>query len=412
MARSDFIDVPFRSRAQVRLAAAGLLSLEELVARANKKMMRAFSAEELFFWPAEISNTQTDSHFTKMHETSLANYAEDANSEDGVAFLDSHNHRQNGLGRSLTGVYDREAQRVLAQFYTVRGLELGTLSADNFIKGVESGVIGDVSIGFKPGPGFAMLCSECGEDIRTWECRHLPGQVIEAHTNEQGDTTPEHIVIAWVMNARLSEVSAVYDGSTPSAMILKAQRGLQEGFCKSSAVMALERRYNIHIPPPIKLFTGHNNSERTIMPNENKEPTPPPTMEDRVTAVELRSAVSELGLEIPAEATGATLLRLLTDKIRALQPIAKIGVELRARLVEDTIKEGIRAMGDKFDAEKQRALLNSLDVANVDAMREAWAGIAAVLFQPGRETIDERQANGEMVGSPATDFLSDAAFGG
>lgn len=409
MARSDLIDVPFRSRAQVRLAADGLLSTNELVSRANKKMMREFSAEELFFWPAEISNNQTDSHFTKMHETSLANYAEDANSEDGVAFLDSHNHGQNGLGRSLTGLYDKPAERVLAQFYTVRGLQLGRLSADNFIRGVESGIVGDVSIGFKAGPGFAMLCSECGEDIRTWDCRHLPGQVIEAHTNEQGDITPEHTVIAWVMNARLSEVSAVYDGSTPSAMILKAQRGLQEGFCKSSAVMALERRYNIHIPPPAKLFTGYDTLEREIMPEEIKDALV--TVEDRVTALELRNAVNELGLEIPTEATATQMVRLLVEKVRTLVPQAKVGVELRARLVEEAIKEGIRALGDKFDAEKQRALLTQLDVENVDTMREAWAGIAAMTFKGGRETTDELEEKRYSM-PVSTSYLTDAAFGG
>lgn len=145
------------------------------------------------------------------------------------------------------------------------------------------------------------------------------------------------------------------------------------------------------------------------MPEEIKDALV--TVEDRVTALELRNAVNELGLEIPTEATATQMVRLLVEKVRTLVPQAKVGVELRARLVEEAIKEGIRALGDKFDAEKQRALLTQLDVENVDTMREAWAGIAAMTFKGGRETTDELEEKRDSM-PVSTSYLTDAAFGG
>lgn len=412
MARSDVIDVPFRLPAQIAVREmAALLSNADLQERAKKWMRREFAPEDLYFWAAEISNNRTDSHFTKMHETSLRNYATDA--LEGVAFLNSHNHNENGLGRSLHGVYDEAGQRTLAQFYTVRGLKLGALGADDFILGMDAGVISDVSIGFKPGEGFAMLCSECGEDIRTWDCYHLPGEVIPAHLNSEGVQQPERTVIGWVHNARLSEVSAVYDGSTPSAMILKAQRGLAEGFCQPAAVIALERRYKIQVPPLTKQFTGYRQPTEDGMSTQQQ----PASVPGHVTLEELRQSVTTLGLELPTEVTARTLLDTLVAKIRVLQPQAATGVVLRNRLVEDAIREGVRALGNDFKAEEQRAMLNVLDVPHIDTLREAWKGIADKQFAGGRQTTDTPDApatdgSGAAAAHNASNTLPDAAFGG
>src|SRR5688500_5929581 len=77
---------------------------------------------EFYYFDAEISNDLLDSHFTHMNEKTLSNYAEDANR--GVAFLRGHNWHELPLGYSVSAELssDKGRQRVLAGFYTVRGL--------------------------------------------------------------------------------------------------------------------------------------------------------------------------------------------------------------------------------------------------------------------------------------------------
>ena len=61
--------------------------------------------------------------------SSLQNYAADAN--DGVSLQDSHWEWRLGLGRSLTGRYEKagESEQVIADFYTVRGIKFNDASA-------------------------------------------------------------------------------------------------------------------------------------------------------------------------------------------------------------------------------------------------------------------------------------------
>ena len=188
-----------------------------------------------------------------MAESSLKNYAADA--DEGVAFLDSHDHRQR-MGYSLSGTYDgAEEPRVIAEFYTVRGLNLADLPTDNFIEGVQYGLIRDVSIGFKEGEGFQYTCNICKLNIFSWDCEHIPGFEYEvyagsgAESDPTGDDEPELVrCFAWIENARLSEVSAVYDGATPNAMIIKATRELRGGRLRAETRKILEATYRIQLP--------------------------------------------------------------------------------------------------------------------------------------------------------------------
>ena len=69
--------------------------------------------EDAFIFPAEISNDSVDSYFTRMHESSLRNYAADALA--GVSLQNSHRHNELPFGRSLYGLYEdrADAGRVL-----------------------------------------------------------------------------------------------------------------------------------------------------------------------------------------------------------------------------------------------------------------------------------------------------------
>lgn len=217
-----------------------------------------------FTWMAEVSSGRLDSYFTRQDMQSLKNYARDAST--GVMFLDSHDKRQLGFGQSIRGVYtgttgkvdekkpeDDALGTVNVDFFTVPGLSLGRADSDSFIRGVRSGVINDVSIGFMP---ESFSCNLCGEDPFDWwsmECMHIPGAYYDSTgknivtKKSQGATQ----AFAWVRNSRLLEVSAVYDGAAPGAFIKKAQWLAEAGEVNRASAGILERQLRIHLPEQV-----------------------------------------------------------------------------------------------------------------------------------------------------------------
>lgn len=231
-------------------------SNDELLKLAKKQARdpEIFEEHEPYFWSAVISNNQLDSYFTRMHKTSLQNYAEEA--AQGVAFLTGHDAREQALGRSITGTFTGSSgngvAKVTADFYTLRGLFTNKVPSDEFIKGVRAGIISDVSIGFY---GGTFRCTICNNDLWSWDCWHIPG--VEYDTlDKNGEKTGEReICTAWVENSHLSEVSAVYDGATPGAAIRKAEFEIREAGqrepeqrVKPENIRILEARYRLRLP--------------------------------------------------------------------------------------------------------------------------------------------------------------------
>jgi hypothetical protein len=231
-------------------------SSEELLKLAKKQARdpEIFEEHEPYFWSAVISNNQLDSYFTRMHKTSLKNYADEA--AEGVAFLTGHDAREQALGRSITGTFTGSSgngvAKVTADFYTLRGLFTNKVPSDEFIKGVRAGIISDVSIGFY---GGMFRCTICGNDLWSWDCWHIPGVEYDK-VDKNGEKTGEReICTAWVENSHLSEVSAVYDGATPGAAIRKAEFEIREASqrepeqrVKPESVRLLEARYRLRLP--------------------------------------------------------------------------------------------------------------------------------------------------------------------
>jgi len=259
----------FASQAHVR--AVGEATDEELLTLIKKKAPNpdVFDKIPPFMFQAEASNSRLDAYYTRMDDRSLRNYAKDADA--GVMFLDSHDKRQLGYGHSIRGQYlasetklddrapdDKDASRVLIDFYTVPGIQLGRASSDSFITGVQTGIIRDVSIGFIPG---SFECNICRADPFDWwsmECMHIPGAYYDSTgkniVNVKSDGAM--MAFAWVRDARLSEVSAVYDGATPGAYIQKAHYLIEQGEVSRHMATMLERQLRIKLPTvPVRVPT-------------------------------------------------------------------------------------------------------------------------------------------------------------
>lgn len=367
-ASEDRMPDNFSHIARVRLvSAARLEELRDIVTR----NYAGDSGNELFFWDAEISNDLLDSHFTHMSEKTLQNYARDA--LNGVAFLKGHNWRELPIGYSLTGQLEDvgSKKRVVAGFYTVRGLQ----ETDDLIRRMETGLLRDVSVGFH---GGEMRCDICGSDF--WECRHFPGLKYE---EKKGDTVSTILSTFTIDDAGLSEVSGVFDGSTPDAMILKAERSARAGELTPEQVALLENRYRVALPKRSVHFM-----ESKVEEEQEKKMT----VEERWETIRKFLGVATDDEVNVAIANLLGRAEKAEQRVAELEPQAVDGAQYRSDLVADALAQGIRAQGNDFDKDLYEATLRNAPLALVKRMRDDWKRVADELLPSGRQT-----SNGDEV---------------
>lgn len=361
-------------------------------------------AEDIYMFAAVISNQNLDSYFTKMAESSLRNYAKDAT--EGVAFLAGHDHRDLPLGYSVDGQLDLSTMSVMADFYTVRGIQVNKVNTDQFIKAVEANLIRDVSIGFKDGLDFAYTCSVCGLSMWDWDCIHIPGVTYDTVTNPEADPalqqTIQELCFAWVQNANLSEVSAVFDGATPGAMLTKATREQRAGRLKPDVQRMLEATYRIHLPaqrtivtvPPTK-STDITIIEEQTMPIKDESTTDTldvGALEERRNT-ELRLQARLVGIDVAdTDDTSAIFdkVRAELERLRPFEAQAHDGKVLRTALITETLAEGVRAFGNDFNREAKEKMLEVMPVDAIRELRDAWKETGDAIFaNQSRKSTDD-----------------------
>jgi hypothetical protein len=396
--------------------AAALLQVREAaaldVARANAPDPTIFEEHPPYFWGAEISNDRLDDYFTRMMGSSLRNYALDA--EEGRAFQLSHNRAEVPWGYSVGGRYHAGqrtgVKKVNADFYTIPGLgsQAGSMRSDDLIARIRSGLLRDVSIGFK---GGRYICSIDGADMRiaSWaECSHMPGM-----TYDVGEGKQKQAVLCWagIEDAVLREVSGAYDGATPGAMINRARSAIEDGRISRRQVDELQVRWSVPDLAPNRIFPAA--APQTIP--ERSDPVADKNGsgngEVRGEALELRVGQPVLSLDVlraSVRAVGFTvadteedptaIVRMLTDEVTRLRPLAKLGETYRADLVTETLAQGVRAFDKDFDEQENREMLEALPIEQVKRLRDAWRKTADGVLVPGRVTKDATNGSGETAG--------------
>jgi hypothetical protein len=430
-------------------------------------------AEQAVFWRATVSNNTLDSYFTRMTRGSLKNYAADADWQNrgGVPFMNSH--RTGGflgtaelpLGRSLAGkFYDGRggsAVRTVADFYTVRGLQLGEVGSDQFIRGLESGILRDVSISFRPG---AYICSIDGEDmLRSDKCLHWPGRKYKVEVKgENGKTRTEEVLCtADVEDGHMTETSAVYRGATPGAAVHKMLRALEAGTLQPRDVRLLEQTYRLapgtipiqrswvgYTPPSVtiglhgvdvtpenrdalvgeisdqiaremeRVMTGRKATQGTPAetPAEGADETEE-TTETRAAAADTADVVTEFQ-RLLTQAVGSerlvgtgdlvTTLRglvgerdaLRTERDRLKGEAADVGAYRDAALARALV-QGARAMGKHFDKDQWEGMLRGQPMAAILKATDAWEKQAADTFKPGRSAAADDETDALNPNPPA-----------
>lgn len=385
---------------------------------------------DLVTWSATVSNGNLDAYFTRMHESSLRNFVQDALS--GLSFMNSH--RTGGwtgqaelpLGHSFDARYVGPSgpgpARVEESFYSLRGLApngAAGLTVDQFIENVRSGIARDISIGFIPG---SYRCSIDGLDWSSYDCRHWPGRTYPRLNAKGEDTGETDLAYLWVHDAHQTEASSVYDGATPGCMVNKARRMAAAGEIRAETIDWLEQRYRINLPHPARSSSGADLEREIPAPTPPQEVPPVDLTDADVAAVRLaltetgaapdaalpltvRAVVDELKTlrALPAEIARLTPI---AEEVERLRPLADEGRAYRADIVEQAITEGKRARGDDFAEETYRALLGSVPLETVKRMRDDWAKDAQRLLPGGRQSVDtdETQAARVSGAAPAAAF--------
>lgn len=362
---------------------------------------------ELFVWQVTASNSNLDSYFTRMHESSLRNYAEDA--KLGLAFMNSH--RTGGyrsiaelpLGHTFDGRYVGPSgagpARTEETIYTFRGMApngAGSLTTDQLIENLRSGIARDVSITFIPGQ---YRCSIDGLDwLKDMACRHWPGVTYPKLDGKGNDTGETQLAFLWVHDAHQSEVSSVFDGATPGCMVTKARRMAAAGEIRADTIDLLEQRYRVKLPNPSRSFAGAD------IPQPAKEAEPMDLTPEQIASIRLalttagQAPDADIVAAVQAVADEARVsreraaeidrLKPFEARVAELAPLADEGRQYRADLVTRALTEGKRALGDKFAEETMRGLLETVPLETVRSMTEAWTAIGDAQFQGGRLTRD------------------------
>ena len=337
-----------------------------------------------FFWSLEASNTLIDSYYTRMTLGSLGNFQADAKA--GVAFLPGHRHSDLPFGRSLDAQIETalnpDRTRLTVDFYTMPGLTLNAVKTDDLIDGIRSGILKDVSIGFT---STEMTCDVCGRDMWDWDCPHVPGMKYEV----KGQDNVMRVVQATfaVNDAHLSEVSSVYDGATPRAEILKAEREAAEGRMKPDAVRMFETRYRMKLPEAKRTFTGVTLEGKKLefeqIVNQVRE----------VLAIDantdLAGAVVQLKTELESNRGAQVALATAQTEIAELTPLANDGRAYRTDLIDAALVEGVRAFGDKFAKETYTDVLKRASLAVIKQLSGDWQAIGDSRMAGGRQSQDK-----------------------
>lgn len=367
-----------------------------------------FEERTPFFWSAEISNQNIDAYFTHMMDSTLDNFA--ADSRRGVGFLNSHRHNELPLGRSLNARVEDggRGKRVISDFYTIPDLDLNGVNTNHFIAGVRSGIVSDVSVGFHGGDWW---CDVCGGNYRNYQdCQHIAGMKVET---KDGFVT----CTVGIDGARLSEVSAVYDGATPDATILKAQRLAEAGELDPKTRQVIEMRYRMKLPD-VRSFAGVDVPQRADATTQQGEKMDFEKIVNDVRGVlgidkdaDVLSAVSNAAEQsrklASVEEDRNALAEKLEDeqkrtaeldaKVKELEPQAADGRAYREDMIADALANGVRASGEDFDKETYEQLLRNAPLATIKRMRDDWQRIGDTNFPGGRKTTDA----GEDASKPA-----------
>lgn len=426
--------------ASVPSTQADLLAL----ARGRAADPAVFDEKTPYFWGATISTNQVDFYGTRMAPDTLHNFAQALN--DGVAYQHSHDVRE-FIGHSLAGEVVQTGTRdasgidgmaVNGVFFTMPDIKLGSMATNDFITATRAGVLRDVSVGFWADD---IRCSLCGGQLfysnyYGWDgtCSHVPTLTYDVldpqgkPVRDAAGNVQQQQCWGWVHNGSLGETSSVYDGATPGAAVYKASLMAEAGLLDVRQASALEARFRVRLPDQKRQYRGITMDQEIVEQTRAPEETPVETVEEQSAptadpVIEAWVAEGERfkrhGITVTAGDAPllprqvAEALERQSARIIELEAEAAIGRQYKADLIDEALKDGVRAKGDGFKAELYRGILAALGVSEIRAMRDDWRSegdrwaAGATGQAAGRRSVDvaEPAPQMEQRRKPAPDHI-------
>lgn len=353
-------------------------NVEQYMDRINQMSHVQLSAEDVFVYQGIISSDAMDSYYTKMDaETSLRNYANDLKA--GTPLMTYHETSQSPIGRSFDSSIDvKEDGKTVVRglFYIVRHTKINGESTDDLIRQIETGTLTEMSVGFG-GINLWYKSSYDGKDI--FESRYYPGD-----KDENGN-----LVYYYIMDATLREVSLVYKGACPDAVVERIRNDLPNMEDAERQIQKYETRFNVRID----------------MPKQRSKEGKRMNIEEITRAVEkgdLQRGELLKALKVDAITEGQrSILKELGDDasietVRSLKEKAEIGKRAFEEKLDELVKARV-AIGQEFDQEKYKEQMRSMDVDFIEDQTRLFEDIKKAEFKPGRQTQKQNDEDGKAV---------------
>lgn len=179
--------------------------------------------DDEYRFTAEISNKHLDAYYSRIGDRALDQFVKDINN-DGVALQNGHRKgsMEDTWGRWIEAKRDGNAVVATASMLRATDSTPPHLNMDEHIRRIERGYYSDVSVGMY---NVREICDLCDNPIFDWtsedRCKHWPGEEYDIEGERQTCTYE-------ITDARLAEVSIVYDGATPGASIISPRNAPEE----------------------------------------------------------------------------------------------------------------------------------------------------------------------------------------
>lgn len=375
----------------------------------NRHTLDPVTAEDIFTFSGNCSNDRMDAYFTRMDPTTtLRNYAEDL--KNGVSLQEGHNIHVNPYGRSYDGEVVTSgddtgiSSSVRGSWYIMRNLTVNGNKTDDTIRQIRAGIIRDMSVGFG---GGSYRCGSCGKDLYDSDCPHIPGL-----EDEHG-----RVSFAWIVDARLREVSTVYKGATPGAYIDKARQYAKQGDLALDKVHRLEQRFNVRLDDGSRSFyiadkqkeAGKNMNLLEQLRADLKDNKIEKRAVFEVLATEGEKFRQPDDIAIRNELGDAANL----EGVKQLKTEAEQGRQYLADLVDEAVQSRVRAQGDSFKAESYKSMLvRTADIEYIKDEIQAYEDMAKQRFTPGRQSEPDNVGGRHIDENGETIYVSEAYKGG
>lgn len=366
-----------------------------------------------FFFSGIATNMNWDSYDTRMGTTSLQNYAADFTT--GVAYLVGHDTRSLQVGGTLVGTFEqvnKSKAQVRADVYMLQNS-----SSEDLRQKIRAGIAKDQSISFYPGENGQYICSICNRDMLAWRtdkdpCMHMLGmtyQPTDKTGKPKGDGQPIR-ARATVEDHHAAELSSVYDGSTPGAMIDKARSLANQGQMDYDTRDFIRVRYHIALPGGSRIHPVAQRDKRTMLTEEEiaaliserdnsvRENTRLTTENTRLSGLVDNHARTTsdtralLAPVLPSDHAGqadmVSAVRFLTEERAKHAPLVEDGRAYRVDLINTALAEGARAMGASFKADVYKPSLEAMPIPAIRQFIQDWKELGDKTFPKGRQTTD------------------------